>query len=304
MSSTRSKLKLDEQSFEELLAAAYTVQQHGATLKRATGTPTVCRQCGASVREDEPLCRLCAAAAEDFRPGERMQQKWASLWQMGQQQGRWPELPPVAGDERGAVDKANGGSVDLTEPDVELASEAGPMPHHEGTGGEESPDAGPVASDEALLELLTPAGSPARDTEFTTVDSLITNLRVTLRFHRADLYLGLAIIVSGLAILWALFAAGPADIRRGIAGAGPRTRVQLSLWERALVKLGIAEVSDPTPAPVSRGNPNVKVWVDQHTAQYYCAGEEQYGKTAGGRFTSQREAQMDQFAPASRAPCD
>jgi len=303
MSSDRSKLKLDEQSFEELLAAAYTVQQHNATQKRVAGTPAVCRQCGASVHEGEQLCSVCAAAGEEYRPGEHMQRKWASLWQMGQQQGRWPELSALAADERTAVVKPNGGGADSPKPSVEPSAEAAPPPDSEVTGGDGLADTGLITSDEALLELLAPENSPSSDADFTAEDSPFSDLRVKLRFHRADLYLGLAIMVSGFALLWVMFAAGPADIRREIAAAGPHARVHLSTWERALVKLGIAEAPDPPP-PVSRGNPNAQVWVDQHTAQYYCAGEEQYGKTAGGHFTSQREAQMDQFAPASRAPCD
>jgi hypothetical protein len=303
MSSDRSKLKLDEQSFEELLAAAYTVQQHNATLKRAAATPAVCGQCGAAVGEGEQLCKVCAGAGEEFRPGERMQRKWASLWQMGQQQGRWPELAAVAGDERRAAGKANGGAADSPEPGVESAADAGLLPEPEATEVAGPRDATLVTNDEALLELLAPEDSPPTDSDFNPEDSPFTDLRVRLRFHRADLYLGLAIIVSGMALLWVLFAAGPAEVRRDIAGAGPHARVHLSLWERALIKVGIAEAPAPPPV-VSRGNPSVQVWVDQHTAQYYCAGEEQYGKTAGGRFSSQREAQLDQFAPAGRAPCE
>jgi hypothetical protein len=46
------------------------------------------------------------------------------------------------------------------------------------------------------------------------------------------------------------------------------------------------------------------VWIDPHTALYYCPGDEQYQKTDGGRFSSQREAQMDRFEPASRSACE
>lgn len=232
-----------------------------------------------------------------------MQRTWASLWQMGLQQGLWPEPPAVAGDERGAVGEANGGAADSQGPSVEPAAEAAPLPKPEATEDDWRPDPTLVAREEALLELLAPGDSPHPDADFNPEDSRFTDRRVTLRFHRADFYLGAAIIVSAMAILWVLLSASPADIRRGVAGAGPQSRVHLSLLERTLVRLGVAEAPDPPP-PVSRGNPNVRVWVDPHTAQYYCLGEEQYGKTADGRFTSQREAQMDQFAPAGRAPCD
>ena len=111
---------------------------------------------------------------------------------------------------------------------------------------------------------------------------------VKLRFHRADLYLGVAVFVAALALLWP-------------AAAAPRPGA-LGPWERALVTLGIAEA--PEPVVHLRGDPSLAVWVDPHTALYYCPGEEQYGKTADGRFSPQREAQMDRFEPASRSACE
>jgi hypothetical protein len=113
-------------------------------------------------------------------------------------------------------------------------------------------------------------------------------LRVKLRLHRADLYLAAAVFVAALALLW------PA--------AGSPRRAALGPWERALVTLGIAEA--PTPVVHLQGDPAIEVWVDPNTALYYCPGEEQYGKTANGRVSSQREAQMDRFEPAGRSACE
>jgi hypothetical protein len=112
--------------------------------------------------------------------------------------------------------------------------------------------------------------------------------RVKLRFQRADLYLGVAVFVAALALLW------PA--------AGAPRPAALGPWERALVTLGIAEA--PAPLVHVQGDPGLAVWVDPHTALYYCPGEEQYGKTADGRFSPQREAQMDSFQPAGRSACE
>jgi hypothetical protein len=121
--------------------------------------------------------------------------------------------------------------------------------------------------------------------------SLMNNfahLRATLRLHRSDLYLGGAVLVAALALLW------PA--------AGSPQRAALSPWERALVTLGLADA--PEPAVHVQGDPAIEVWVDPHTALYYCPGEDQYGKTADGRLSSQREAQMDRFEPAGRSTCE
>jgi hypothetical protein len=111
---------------------------------------------------------------------------------------------------------------------------------------------------------------------------------VKLRVHRANLYLGAAVSVAALALLWPTVSA-------------PSTST-LGPMDRALVALGLAEV----PAPVAhvKGDPKINVWVDPHTALYYCPGEEQYGKTVDGRVSSQRDAQMDRFEPAAGSVCE
>jgi hypothetical protein len=130
--------------------------------------------------------------------------------------------------------------------------------------------------------------STTDDTGPTSLLQRLANLRVTLRFHRADLYLGIAIFVAATALLWP-------------AAVSPR-KATLSTWDRALVALGIAEA--PVPAVHFQGDPGIEVWIDPHTALYYCPGEEPYGKTADGRLSSQREAQMERFEAASRSACE
>jgi len=76
---------------------------------------------------------------------------------------------------------------------------------------------------------------------------------------------------------------------------------ELTTWEKVLVGLGLAE---PPPAPAYMGDPNVKVWVDLQSALYYCPSADLYGKTSKGKFTTQGDAQLDQFEPALRRPCD
>src|ERR1700722_3148587 len=114
------------------------------------------------------------------------------------------------------------------------------------------------------------------------------DLRVVLHFHRADVYLGAAICVAVLALLWP----APTSSRRSTLG----------VWDRTLIALGIAEA--PAPATHLLGDPAVEVWIDPHSAVYYCPGEDQYGKTVDGRFASQREAQIDHFEPAARSACE
>jgi hypothetical protein len=116
----------------------------------------------------------------------------------------------------------------------------------------------------------------------------LADMRVTLRFHRANLYLGAAIFLAALALMWPTVSA-------------PQ-RASLSPMERALVAIGVAE--PPAPVIHSTGDPGINVWVDPHTALYYCPGEEEYGKTTDGRVSSQHDAQTDRFQPAGRAPCE
>jgi len=94
--------------------------------------------------------------------------------------------------------------------------------------------------------------------------------------------------VAALALLW------PATSATG--------QPSLSFWDKTLITLGIAEA--PAPAVHTIGDPTIEVWIDPHSALYYCPGEEQYGKTSDGRFSSQREAQMERFEPAGRTACE
>ncbi len=67
-----------------------------------------------------------------------------------------------------------------------------------------------------------------------------------------------------------------------------------------LVQTGLKSV----PPPVyPGGNPATKVWIDLHTALYYCPGASLYGKTPKGKFERQQDALEDHFEPAEREAC-
>jgi hypothetical protein len=105
--------------------------------------------------------------------------------------------------------------------------------------------------------------------------------------YRANLYLAAAILLLVLVLL-------------GVGIPNNNGPKQLGWFDSMLVNLGLAETPS---APNFAGNPSTKVWVDTHTALYYCPGSDSYGKTQGGKFETQREAQQDQFEPASRQAC-
>ena len=129
------------------------------------------------------------------------------------------------------------------------------------------------------------------------------------RSRRGDFYLAVAVVLMVAVIRWGVWSSHSVRATgSGIAVSGSANRhkepapdADLSLFDKFLISLGLAEAPE---APEYKGNPDTQVWVDLHTALYYCPGSDLYGKTAKGKVSSQREAQLDQFEPAYRKPCD
>ena len=69
--------------------------------------------------------------------------------------------------------------------------------------------------------------------------------------------------------------------------------------DKLLVQSGLKSV----PPTVYEGNHDTKVWIDVHTALYYCPGTSLYGKTPKGKFARQQDALEDHFEPAERKAC-
>jgi GAF domain-containing protein len=126
------------------------------------------------------------------------------------------------------------------------------------------------------------------------------------RAHRGDFYLAVALILVVVAVRWGMWsghsvtATGRAA-QVSAADHQPAPDPDLTAFDKLLISLGLAEAPEPSQA---KGKPDIQVWVDLHTALYYCPGADLYGKTAKGRLTTQREAQLDQFEPANRKPCE
>jgi len=148
-----------------------------------------------------------------------------------------------------------------------------------------------------FLESLSETGSPSALGRF-------------WRSRRGDFYLAVAVILMVVVIRWGIWSnhsvgatgRGPAVSASATRHKQPAPEADLSLFDRLLIGLGLAEA--PDEAPEYKGNPDTQVWVDLHTALYYCPGSDLYGKTPKGKVASQREAQLDQFEPAYRKPCD
>jgi putative methionine-R-sulfoxide reductase with GAF domain len=140
-----------------------------------------------------------------------------------------------------------------------------------------------------------------------------------MRVHRGDISLAAATLLVFVAIFWSRADHTPAQASPSVTTSAssspaqgsadndtpePDPQAQLSIWDRALIGLGIAEAPSPPPAPQALGGPAIKVWIDLHTALYYCPGAELYGKTEKGRFALQGEAQSDHIEPASGKVCE
>ena len=317
MPSSRRHLTLDAESFQGLLSAAFVIQEHNDQRKHARPAPAELEGDRVGERGDAPHSE--GNGVDELRPGERLQHNWASMWLISQERGLWPERSaevaekPIAqemndaADEPGERGPGDSGFDDPALVNPALKRRALVEPAAE---GRRTTDAiiQALAPEDLRREDADPAGEPfalsASDEFSADVSPDVASIdgsgagsswmrrlaegRVTLRFRRADLYLGTAIVVAVFALLW------PA--------AGSPRRAALSPWERMLVTIGIAEA--PAPAIHLQGDPGIEVWVDPHSALYYCPGEEQYGKTADGRMSTQHDAQMDRFEPAGRSACE
>jgi putative methionine-R-sulfoxide reductase with GAF domain len=128
------------------------------------------------------------------------------------------------------------------------------------------------------------------------------------RSRRGDFYLAFAVILVVAVIRWGIWsdhttvAGSGTPVSRSANRRKPAPDANLSAFDKFLIGLGLAD--PPDEAPEYKGNPDTQVWVDLHTALYYCPGSDLYGKTPKGKLASQRDAQLDQFEPAYRKACD
>lgn len=125
--------------------------------------------------------------------------------------------------------------------------------------------------------------------------------------RRGDIYLAVAVILVIVVVRWVIWSnhSVSATGRQANAAAAHKKSAadaqDLSTFDRLLISLGLAEAPPP---PESKGNPDTQVWVDLHSGLYYCPADDLYGKTPKGKYTGQRDAQLDQFTPAYGKTCD
>jgi len=254
---------------------------------------SVCSKCGYKLVGEEQFCGNCGLPrGGDYEP-PNMQSKVASLWHMQEAAMKKKAMStPASGDISGHLEilhdsleaEANEISTDETLAD--------------GKDGEK-----------ALVKTTPSADWSSAATAKNFLEQIAKQPGGLAHFwntRRGDIYLAIAVILVLCVLRWGIWsnhAVGASGNPAATAASHtqPAADANLSLFDRILIHLGLAEAPEP---PESRGNPDTQVWVDLQTALYYCPGADLYSKTPKGKLESQREAQLDQFEPASRKACN
>jgi hypothetical protein len=279
-----------------------------------SGRDTICSQCGYRFGEQELFCGRCGTARPAGTLPSRAQSNGASPWDMEQapenrereELGRDGEEmeagPSIDAEARPAQELSSELSPGLKQLFAQFSVEAGELEaapeagSATGVADAAAEDAPPVSGEiEEAPKPPSPWASATKTQKWLESLHPKSGGGIWLAKHRADVYVGAAVVL----LLIVLSGWGMRSSEHPVAKVAAQP--SLTLFEKLLVSLGLAETP---PAPVYLGNPNAQVWVDLHTALYYCADSDLYGKTPGGKFTTQRDAQMDQFEPAARRDCD
>ncbi|MGD0181171.1 MAG: hypothetical protein ABSC15_15275, partial [Terriglobales bacterium] len=280
-----------------------------------SGRETVCPQCGYQFGEQELFCGRCGTARPaGSSPSGDLQSKWASMWHL-QQAAENKQLEeteastheseidlPTFGEDRPSEEASPELSLELRKMMEELSHEAGKT-EAEPVGDSALVINGDVAEDALAPAVLEPGKTPSPWASATKANKWLESLNpksaggIWLAKHRADLYVAGAVVL--LLIVLSGWGMHPAESH--VQSSKNPAQPNLTLFEKLLINLGLAETP---PTPVYLGNPNASVWVDMKHALYYCSDSDLYGKTPGGRYATQRDAQMDQFEPAARKNCD
>jgi hypothetical protein len=277
-----------------------------------------CRKCGHKVAGGEQFCGQCGSPrSSDYEP-PTMQSKVASLWQMQETKRK----DTRSGDESGELTD----SIEVQGPLLPQAgasqadhSVAPPLEDFNAMSSDDMPWDLPASYDGhedngtevvALATMPNPVDasalpSPAGFLERTGLHQHAAAFARFWKTRRGDIYLAIAVIMIAGVIRWEIVsrrpvAAPPAKKATAAAHQPASREIKLSVFERMLIAVGLAEAPEPPP---DKGNPSVQVWVDVQTALYYCPGADLYGKTPKGKYTTQRDAQLDRYEPAYRKNC-
>ena len=303
-------------------------------------TSLTCRKCGNALTEEEQFCGKCGTPwSAEYEP--TMQSKVAQLWQMqeARKKGATAEVSPSTKiDDPFAPEKTLADSIEEEMPELFVAPElrtpqesdqrenaksserevetveTAPRGMEETVNepaqlapNESEYEEGPATEETALAkaEPWTSAASARAFLEQAKDAKPPGSVRRFWQSRRGDIYLGVALLLLVAVLRWGIWSSHPVNATNGRPNTAGHHKVDptadLSFFDRMLISLGLAEA--PT-VPEDKGDPGTQVWVDLQTGLYYCPGTDLYGKTPKGKYTGQRDAQLDQFEPAYRKACD
>jgi ribosomal protein L37E len=324
------------------LAALVDAPQTKAPVAASSTAVFNCRKCGHHLVGEEQFCGKCGQPrSSDYEPPS-MQSKVASLWHMQEARKKnMPESPangdlshedsPMARAERSVAGSPLADSIAEEMPELFVDPDLEGEKAIELEGFPKRPTGNLQIEDPARPEITIPSQSSEDEEEDSPDRALVMPERATawssavtareflerlapnrrggltgfLQARKGDVYLSVAVVLVAFVLVWGIWsnhsvgATGNPAIAAGHRKPAPEA--DLSWFDRMLVGLGLAEAPAP---PESKGNPDTQVWVDLKTALYYCPGADLYGKTPKGKFAAQRDAQLDQFEPAYRKPCE
>ncbi len=246
-----------------------------------------CRVCGRPFRANEAFCGNCSMPRVAGAPSEDLQSKWASLWYMQQAHEVLEERETSPESRPGVGHFEPQGRERVAWQDEEEANQPESVWWRPESAVESAqPEKEPARALSVDYDAIAPLSWD--DAIRTAWRRALRTVRLQMRRRNAGVTVA-SLAVFLLLLVWAWW---PAP-----------TSSHLTWFESVLVELGLAQV--PSRAPTApTGNPDVRVWVDVHTALYYCPGSNLYGKTPGGQFATQHDAEQDQFEPATGAVCE
>jgi GAF domain len=301
-----------------LAALAGDTGADALAINSAESESTICSSCGAELVAGEQYCGTCGSPRTSAQPALSLQSKLGSFLKA---------LPAEKEKEPGADYRHDDPFSPVPRPSVHpetaissLKEADSTSQSHESAISEPSTDktdkqenAEPKPANAAALTTTEDGAawsSAAKAKDFLDQLADARGESAFGRFwsaRRGDVYLAVAAILVAIVIRWGIWSEHSVSATGIPTTSGSAQQRQqdpaadLSLFDKMLISMGLA---DPPEAPQDKGNPYTQVWVDLHTALYYCPGADLYGKTPKGRYANQRDAQLDQFEPAYRKNCD
>lgn len=301
-----------------LAALAGDVGTNSLSANGAQPEATICTSCGAELVAGEQYCGTCGSPRVSLEVGLNLQSKLGAFLKSS------AEKETEAGSSYQPADPFSPASRHTPQPEAAKSPSTGAVSAAQSTpstipessistdGAEPRPPDGAAKPAAALTTTEDSAAwtSAAKAKDFLEQLSTARSESAFGRFwsaRRGDVYLAVAVILVAIVVRWGIWSEHSVSATGIPAASGsaqhqqPDSTAELSLFDKMLISMGLA---DPPEAPQDKGNPYTQVWVDLHTALYYCPGADLYGKTPKGKYASQRDAQLDQFEPAYRKNCD